>query len=89
MTTNVTAATARRRIGGWLMIPDPIIVEAAGRAGFDWIGLDLQHGTWDLGTAFRGIQLLDAIGHSRCSSASASSSCRSSRASSTTALRVS
>ena len=32
------------------------------RAGFDWIGLDLQHGAWDLGTAFRGIQLADALG---------------------------
>ena len=52
---------ATRRIGGWLMIPDPIAVEAAGRAGFDWVGLDLQHGTWDVGTAFRGIQLLDAL----------------------------
>ena len=28
----------------------------------DWVGLDLQHGAWDLGTAFRGIQLLDALG---------------------------
>jgi 4-hydroxy-2-oxoheptanedioate aldolase len=62
VTTTVTASTASRRIGGWLMIPDPVSVEAAGRAGFDWIGLDLQHGTWDLGTAFRGIQLLDALG---------------------------
>jgi 2-keto-3-deoxy-L-rhamnonate aldolase RhmA len=52
---------ATHRIGGWLMIPDPIAVEAAGRAGFDWIGLDLQHGTWDLERAFRGIQLLDAL----------------------------
>lgn len=44
------------------MIPDPLVVEAAGRAGFDWVGLDLQHGTWDLELAFRGIQLLDALG---------------------------
>jgi len=50
------------RIGGWLMIPDPIVVEAAAAAGFDWIGIDLQHGAWDLGLAFRGIQLLDALG---------------------------
>lgn len=50
------------RFGGWIVIPDPIIVEAAGRTGYDWVGLDLQHGTWDLGLAFRGIQLLDALG---------------------------
>jgi 4-hydroxy-2-oxoheptanedioate aldolase len=55
-------AVARTRLGLWLMIPDPIVVEAAGRAGADWVGLDLQHGTWDLGTVFRGIQLLDALG---------------------------
>ena len=52
----------RIRLAGWLAIPDPLVVEAAARAGFDWIGLDLQHGAWDLGTAFRGIQLADALG---------------------------
>ena len=50
------------RLGGWLAIPDPLVVEVAGRAGFDWVGIDLQHGAWDLGTAFRGIQLLDMLG---------------------------
>jgi 2-keto-3-deoxy-L-rhamnonate aldolase RhmA len=38
------------------------VVEAAAHAGYDWVGIDLQHGGWDLGTAFRGIQLLDAFG---------------------------
>lgn len=52
----------RPRLGAWLMIPDPIVVEAAALAGFDWVGIDLQHGTWDLGLAFRGIQLLDVLG---------------------------
>jgi 4-hydroxy-2-oxoheptanedioate aldolase len=50
------------RIGLWLSTPEPLIAEAAARAGPDWIGLDLQHGAWDLGSAFRGIQLLDALG---------------------------
>ena len=58
----MTIAPRPRTLGGWLMIPDPIVVEAAGRAGFDWVGIDLQHGTWDLELAFRGIQLLDALG---------------------------
>jgi 4-hydroxy-2-oxoheptanedioate aldolase len=44
------------------MIPDPLVVEAAARSGVDWVGLDLQHGTWDLERAFRAIQLLDSIG---------------------------
>lgn len=50
-----------RRLGAWLVIPDPIVVEASARSGADWVGLDLQHGTWDLERAFRAIQLLDAI----------------------------
>jgi len=49
------------RLGGWLSISDPLITEAAGRAGYDWVGLDLQHGAWDLGTAVRSIQLLDIL----------------------------
>jgi 4-hydroxy-2-oxoheptanedioate aldolase len=57
-----TKAAERVRLGGWLAIPEPLVVEVAGRAGYDWVGLDLQHGAWDLGTAFRGIQLLDLLG---------------------------
>ena len=49
-------------IGLWLAMPEPLVVEAAARARPDWVGLDLQHGGWDLGTAFRAIQLLDALG---------------------------
>jgi 4-hydroxy-2-oxoheptanedioate aldolase len=50
------------KIGVWLSIPEPLIVEAAAQANPEWVGIDLQHGAWDLGTAFRGIQLLDALG---------------------------
>jgi 4-hydroxy-2-oxoheptanedioate aldolase len=49
------------RLGGWLALPEPLIAEAAGLAGFDWVGLDLQHGAWDLGSAIRGIQILDLL----------------------------
>ena len=50
------------KIGLWLALPEPLVVEAAAKAKPDWVGLDLQHGGWDLGTAFRAIQLLDALG---------------------------
>jgi 4-hydroxy-2-oxoheptanedioate aldolase len=50
------------KIGLWLSMPEPLVAEAAARAQPDWVGIDLQHGAWDLGTAFRGIQLLDALG---------------------------
>jgi len=43
-------------------MPEPIVVEVVAKTGFDWIGFDLQHGAWDLGSAFRGIQLADALG---------------------------
>ena len=49
-------------IGLWLAMPEPLVAEVAASAKPDWVGLDLQHGAWDLGTAFRGIQLLDALG---------------------------
>ncbi len=49
-------------IGLWLSMPEPLVAETAASAKPDWVGLDLQHGAWDLGTAFRGIQLLDALG---------------------------
>src|SRR5262249_19650568 len=54
--------TSMTTIALWLAIPEPLIVEAAARALPDWVGLDLQHGGWDVGTAFRAIQLLDALG---------------------------
>ncbi len=49
-------------VGLWLSMPEPLVVEAAAHAKPDWVGLDLQHGAWDLAAAFRGIQLLDALG---------------------------
>jgi 4-hydroxy-2-oxoheptanedioate aldolase len=57
----VTKKKLMTKIGLWLSIPEPLIVEAAARAKPDWVGIDLQHGAWDLGTAFRGIQLLDVL----------------------------
>jgi 4-hydroxy-2-oxoheptanedioate aldolase len=59
----LTSEGGRRiALAGWLALPEPLIVEAAVRAGFDWIGFDLQHGAWDLGTAFRNTQLCDVLG---------------------------
>ena len=31
-------------LGAWLQMPNPIAAEAVGRLGFDWIGIDTQHG---------------------------------------------
>jgi 4-hydroxy-2-oxoheptanedioate aldolase len=58
----MAAARPPVRVGLWAAMPEPLVLEAAAKAGPDWVGLDLQHGAWDLGGAFRGIQLLDALG---------------------------
>lgn len=37
-------ATKNRTYGGWLGIPSPVSAELVGRAGFDWVCIDSQHG---------------------------------------------
>ena len=31
-------------VGGWCVIPRPFAAELMGRAGYDWVCIDLQHG---------------------------------------------
>ncbi|MPZ59889.1 MAG: 2,4-dihydroxyhept-2-ene-1,7-dioic acid aldolase [Propionibacteriales bacterium] len=31
-------------LGAWMQMPNPIAAEALGKAGFDWVGIDTQHG---------------------------------------------
>jgi 4-hydroxy-2-oxoheptanedioate aldolase len=50
------------RYGGWIELADPIIWESVGRAGYDFIVVDVQHGSLGFGEAIRAIQLLDALG---------------------------
>lgn len=57
-----TVAERPRRVGAWAMIPDPLTIEALGRSGVDYVGIDMQHGAFDLEKAFRAIQLLDVLG---------------------------
>jgi 4-hydroxy-2-oxoheptanedioate aldolase len=37
-------AADRAALGGWTMLGDPYAAEMIGRAGYDWIGIDMQHG---------------------------------------------
>jgi 4-hydroxy-2-oxoheptanedioate aldolase len=37
-------STGRTLLGAWLQTPNPVSAEAAGLAGFDWVGIDTQHG---------------------------------------------
>ena len=36
-------AATKHRLGIALVIPEPLVVEAVGRAGYDWVFIDLQH----------------------------------------------
>ena len=37
-------ASGEPLVGAWLQMPNPVAAEAVGRAGFDWVGIDTQHG---------------------------------------------
>jgi len=47
-------------IGSWMQIPDSSLAEIMGNAGYDWIAVDLEHGSislTDLPNLFRAIEL--------------------------------
>jgi 2-dehydro-3-deoxyglucarate aldolase len=47
-------------IGSWMQIPSPSIAEILGNAGYDWIAIDMEHGSIsvsDLPDIFRSIEL--------------------------------
>lgn len=47
-------------LGGWCAIPSPLTAEIVGRAGFDWVCIDTQHGPIGLDTLLGMLQALDA-----------------------------
>ena len=52
--------------GGWLMLPSPEIAEAVVRAGYDFVGVDSQHGAHDFRDILRLVQLIDVLGVPAC-----------------------
>ncbi|NKQ58034.1 2,4-dihydroxyhept-2-ene-1,7-dioic acid aldolase [Amycolatopsis sp. K13G38] len=48
--------------GGWCSLPSPLVAEVLGRAGFDWICVDCQHGFVNDETLVGMLQALDAAG---------------------------
>jgi 4-hydroxy-2-oxoheptanedioate aldolase len=50
------------RFGAWSMLPSSLAVEALGRSGADFVGLDAQHGAHDFHDLVRAIQILDLLG---------------------------
>jgi len=50
----------RATIGSWMQIPDASVAEIMGRAGYDWVAVDLEHGSIDihqLPDLFRALEL--------------------------------
>jgi 4-hydroxy-2-oxoheptanedioate aldolase len=49
-------------LGGWCVIPSPFAAELMGRAGFDWICIDTQHGLIGYDQMLPMLQALSATG---------------------------
>jgi len=49
------------RFGGWIMTRSSEGTELVARAGFDFVVLDMQHGSLDVGATFEPLQLLGAL----------------------------
>ena len=51
-------------IGSWMQIPHPSIAEIIGQAGYDWVAVDLEHGSislQQLPDIFRSLELGDTL----------------------------
>ena len=49
-------------IGSWLTIPHPSVAEILGRAGFDWLTVDLEHSATSLESVGEMIRVIDLLG---------------------------
>jgi len=49
-------------IGGWCQLPSPLSAEIMGRAGFDWVCVDMQHGPTTIETAAAMVQAISVAG---------------------------
>jgi 2-dehydro-3-deoxyglucarate aldolase len=57
VTSRCTAVNALRTrlaaggttVGSWMQLPDTSVAEIMGRAGYDWVAIDMEHGAIDVG----------------------------------------
>ena len=52
----------RPALGSWIQFSHPSVAEVMSKAGFDWLGIDLEHSDIDLAAAFTLIQVVDLAG---------------------------
>jgi 2-keto-3-deoxy-L-rhamnonate aldolase RhmA len=57
-----TLRAGRPSFGSWLQFGHPAIAEVMAQAGFDWIGIDLEHSVTGMETAFSLIQVIELSG---------------------------
>lgn len=43
-----TLASGKPTIGSWMQIPNGSVAEIMGKAGYDWVAIDLEHGAFSL-----------------------------------------
>jgi 2-dehydro-3-deoxyglucarate aldolase len=51
-------------IGSWIQLPSPSVAEIMGQAGYDWVAIDLEHGSIDISQLpdiFRALELGDTL----------------------------
>lgn len=61
-TLKTALRSGRPTFGSWLQFGDPGIAEIMATAGFDWLGIDLEHSPIDLESASRLIQVVELAG---------------------------
>lgn len=67
-------AQGEASIGSWMQIPDSSVAEILGRAGYDWVAVDLEHGTMGskvLPDLFRALELGGTLPLARVAEATA------------------
>src|ERR1035437_9851382 len=55
-------AAGKRLLGIWSILPSSALTELLGYSGFDFQILDMEHGTYDLGSVADGIRAAEAVG---------------------------
>jgi len=55
-------AAGQVALGGWNMIGHSIAVEVLGKAGFDWVAMDMEHGVMDFPQLVVHCQVLEGLG---------------------------
>lgn len=57
-------ASGNASVGSWMQLPDGSVAEIMGQSGYDWVAIDLEHGSFSLHQLpdiFRALELSDTL----------------------------